>query len=93
MTKETANEIKNILKENKYSSRYYSPKETLIVDLMLYYDSRMEEYGGQKALNDRANNYLIKVLNILTKNGYRPKYELKKKRAQGFINIVQVYFN
>ena len=95
MTKETANEIKKVLKENGFESvKYYSPKETLIVDIAYWQDNYIELFNTTlEAIIERSNKRLVELLNIITNNGYRPKYEVKRKRFQGFINVIQVHFN
>lgn len=83
MTKQQANEIKKVLKEN-YFTLYQSKKEQLRVRVYTYINDCYDE-------KEEKEN-IIKLLNKISANGYRPQYEIERRTYQGFIHDTNIIF-
>lgn len=83
MTKQEANEIKKVL-NSKYTIYFQSKSGKLRVRVYTYLNNDYEKEYEQKSI--------IEILNKLSANGYRPKYEIDRKTYQGFIHHTDVVF-
>lgn len=88
MTKQQANEIKKIVKEEcgNYTVYFDSKKGELRYTVLQWYD-------GSKSDHDALErNNILEILAALTKHGFRPKYHKAARRYQGFINCKYIVF-
>lgn len=89
MTKEQANEIKKVLKKNAdfyYRPYFNSKKNELRIELVCWQTTVAPI--DMKFVNDK----MIKVLNILSNNGLRPKYHKDQIIYQGTLDCRYIVF-
>ena len=92
MTKEMANEIRKVLKQNGWKGQmvYRNPEQIFRIEVNVYYDNTYSE--KKEAIEKATKQSIHKVLVILQNNGFRPRFEIEHRRFQGFINVICLKF-
>ena len=86
MTRAEAKEIKKIINQGKHYKTYFK-KDTgelrvIVLEHNTYYD--LDE--------DKEKNAILELLNKLVSGGLRPRFNIERKRYQGYLDFTYVVF-